>query len=105
MRRSGAGLPWQTCTKPPLSPSATCSAAAITSQFFFMTSSLRCRRREHAQAIAIGIERHEGVAEIHGGGLLGDRQGPPLPVGGGALRLCRIGHREGERGASLPRRQ
>src|SRR5260370_24731968 len=40
MRVSGECLPWQTCTKPPLSPSATCSAAAITSQFLFIGSSL-----------------------------------------------------------------
>src|SRR5438093_8081071 len=95
MRRSGACFPWQTCTKPPFSPSATCSAAAITNQFLFMAASLCCRRREHAQTMAIGIERYEGVAKIHGGGLLGDRQAAPLPIGMGELNLGGIG--DGER--------
>jgi hypothetical protein len=45
-----------------------------------MAASLRYRRREQAQAMAIGIERHEGVAEIHGAGLLGNRQASPTKL-------------------------
>src|SRR5215510_10790052 len=102
-RRKGEALPWLTCMKPPVRPISTCSADATANQFLLMASSLRCRRREHAQAMAVGIEGDEGVAEIHRRRRLGDRQAALLPVGVRALDRGGIVDGEGDLAAAAGR--